>query len=93
MRIRIRRTGGFAGISREAEVDTACLPGAARWESLASTALAQGSPEPPSGVPDGYRYAVTVDGRTVHFADPSVPEDVAELIASVLKSARPARPA
>ncbi|WP_089106752.1 protealysin inhibitor emfourin [Streptomyces hyaluromycini] len=85
MRIQVRRTGGFAGIERRAEVDTSGRPDAAEWEALAERALAAGRASPPPGVPDGFAYEITVDGRTVYAADPQLTEDQRELISRVLK--------
>ncbi|MGC4980593.1 protealysin inhibitor emfourin [Streptomyces sp. DT193] len=85
MRIEVRRTGGFAGIERRAEVDTAARPDAREWHALAERALAAGRTTPPAGVPDGFHYEITVDGRTVHAADPGLTEDQRELISRVLK--------
>ncbi|MFI0962028.1 protealysin inhibitor emfourin [Streptomyces sp. NPDC021080] len=85
MRIEVRRTGGFAGIERRAEVDTSARPDAPEWHALAERALAAGHGTPPAGVPDGFHYEITVDGRTVHAADPRLTEDQRELISRVLK--------
>ncbi|MFI9805636.1 protealysin inhibitor emfourin [Streptomyces sp. NPDC052301] len=85
MRIRVRRTGGFAGIERRAEVDTSTRPDAAQWRALGERVLASGRPAPPAGVPDGFRYEITVDGRTVYAADPRLTEDERELVSRVLK--------
>ena len=85
MRIEVRRTGGFAGIERRAGVDTAARPDAREWHALAERALAAGRDTPPAGVPDGFHYEITVDGRTVHAADPGLTEDQRELISRVLK--------
>ncbi|MET7984262.1 MULTISPECIES: protealysin inhibitor emfourin [unclassified Streptomyces] len=85
MRIEVRRTGGFAGIERRAEVDTSARPDAPEWHALAEGALAAGRDTPPAGVPDGFHYEITVDGRTVHTADPRLTEDQRELISRVLK--------
>ncbi|WP_326787919.1 protealysin inhibitor emfourin [Streptomyces sp. NBC_00151] len=85
MRIEVRRTGGFAGIERRAEVDTAARPDAREWHALAERALAAGRATPPAGVPDGFHYEITVDGRTVHAAGPGLTEDQRELISRVLK--------
>ncbi|MET9804812.1 protealysin inhibitor emfourin [Streptomyces sp. NPDC006368] len=85
MRIRVTRTGGFAGIERRAEVDTSGRPDAAEWHDLASAALATAGATPPAGVPDGFRYTITVDGRTVHCADPRLTEAQRELISRVLR--------
>ncbi|MFC8712979.1 protealysin inhibitor emfourin [Streptomyces sp. NPDC057197] len=85
MRIQVRRTGGFAGIERHAEVDTSQRPDAPEWRSLAEKALASGQGTPPAGVPDGFHYEITVDGHTVHAADPRLTDDQRELITRVLK--------
>ncbi|WP_431950036.1 protealysin inhibitor emfourin [Actinacidiphila sp. bgisy167] len=87
MRIQVIRSGGFAGIERRAVLDTAGRPDALRLEALAREVLAAaGKPdEPAAGVPDGFRYAITVDGRTVHCADPRLTEEQRELVRLVLK--------
>ncbi|MET9252598.1 protealysin inhibitor emfourin [Streptomyces sp. NPDC003717] len=87
MRIQVRRTGGFAGIERSAEVDTAGLADAdaEAWRALAERVLADGSAAPPAGVPDGFGYRITVDGRTVYAADPRLTEEQRELVSRVLK--------
>ncbi|MET9129716.1 protealysin inhibitor emfourin [Streptomyces antibioticus] len=85
MRIQVRRTGGFAGIERQAEVDTSGRPDASEWHALAERALSAGRGRPPAGVPDGFSYEITVDGRTVHTADPGLTEAQRELVRRVLK--------
>ncbi|CAM5706956.1 MULTISPECIES: protealysin inhibitor emfourin [Streptomyces] len=85
MRIQVRRTGGFAGIERYAEIDTAGRPDADEWQALAERALAAGQATRPAGVPDGFGYEITVDGRTVHASDPRLPDDLRALVTRVLK--------
>jgi hypothetical protein len=85
MRIQVSRTGGFAGIERRAEVDTSGRPDAREWQALAEQALAAGRGTPAEGVPDGFVYEITVDGRTVHAADPRLTEEQRRLISRVLK--------
>ncbi|MFI0232968.1 protealysin inhibitor emfourin [Streptomyces sp. NPDC017086] len=85
MRIRVRRTGGFAGIERRSEVDTSDRPDAPEWQALAERVLATGRGTPPAGVPDGFGYEITVDGRTVYTADPRLTDDERELVSRVLK--------
>ncbi|QNE77479.1 hypothetical protein F0344_25335 [Streptomyces finlayi] len=85
MRIQVSRTGGFAGIARHREVDTTALPDAADWEALAESALITGQAEPAPGVPDGFRYRITVGDRTVHCADPALTEAQRTLISRILK--------
>lgn len=83
MHIQVSRTGGFAGIARHREVDTSALPDAADWEALAEDALTTGQACP--GVPDGFRYRITVGDRTVHCADPGLTEAQRTLISRILK--------
>ena len=85
MRIQVRRTGGFAGIERHAEVDTAGRPDAGEWHALAERAVADGRTTPPVGVPDGFSYQLTVDGRTVYAADPRLTDEQRARISRVLK--------
>lgn len=85
MRIRVRRTGGFAGIERRAEVDTSGRDDAGEWHALAERVLATGRGAPPVGVPDGFSYEITVDGRTVYCADPWLTQEQRALISRVLK--------
>ncbi|MFG3134103.1 protealysin inhibitor emfourin [Streptomyces tendae] len=85
MRIQVRRTGGFAGIERHAEVETAGRPDADEWHALAERAVADGRTTPPVGVPDGFSYQLTVDDRTVYAADPRLTEEQRALISRVLK--------
>ncbi|WP_254812604.1 protealysin inhibitor emfourin [Streptomyces cavourensis] len=85
MRIQVTRTGGFAGISRTQAIDTAGRQDAAEWESLAAEVLATTPDEPPSGVPDGFRYAITVGDRTVYCADPDLTGAQRTLVSRVLK--------
>ncbi|PNG23706.1 protealysin inhibitor emfourin [Streptomyces cahuitamycinicus] len=85
MRIQVRRTGGFAGIERHAEVDTSGRSDASEWHALAEQAVAAGRSTPPVGVPDGFSYQLTVDGRTVYCADPRLTDEQRKLISRVLK--------
>ncbi|MFG2889132.1 protealysin inhibitor emfourin [Streptomyces sp. NPDC048248] len=85
MRIEIRRTGGFAGIERRAEVETSGRPDADDWHTLAENCLAAASDSPPAGVPDGFSYRITVDDRTVYCSDPRLSDEQRELITKVLK--------
>jgi hypothetical protein len=85
MRIQVRRTGGFAGIERHAEVNTSGRPDAPEWHVLAEQALAAGRGTPPMGVPDGFSYEITVDGKTVYAADPRLTDEQRKLISRVLK--------
>lgn len=85
MRITVTRTGGFAGIMRRAELDSTGRPDAPRLEELARTALTEAAGARPVGVPDGFQYAIDVDGATVRCADPRLSEAQRELISTVLR--------
>ncbi|MDQ1038743.1 hypothetical protein QFZ75_005159 [Streptomyces sp. V3I8] len=85
MRIQVSRTGGFAGIGRHAEIDTSGRPDAQEWHALAERAVAAGRGTPPMGVPDGFSYEITVDGRTAYCTDPHLTEEQRKLITRVLK--------
>ncbi|MFE7132644.1 protealysin inhibitor emfourin [Streptomyces sp. NPDC057638] len=85
MRIQVRRTGGFAGIERFAEVETSARSDTDTWRELAERALAEGRETRPVGVPDGFAYEITVDGRTVYCADPRLTASQSELITRVWK--------
>jgi hypothetical protein len=47
--------------------------------------VAAGRATPPIGVPDGFSYQITVNGRTVYAADPRLTEEQRTLISRVLK--------
>jgi len=85
MRIQVSRTGGFAGIARHGEVETSGRPDAAEWEALAEAALTVGRGSSHRGVPDGFRYRITVGDRTADCADPRLTEAQRTLISRVLK--------
>ncbi|WP_030317456.1 protealysin inhibitor emfourin [Streptomyces flavochromogenes] len=80
MRIRVRRTGGFAGIERSAEVEVSDR----EWESLATAVLDEGESDV-RGVPDGFSYEITIDGVTVRCCDPRLSEAQRALVTRVLK--------
>ncbi|MFD5735255.1 protealysin inhibitor emfourin [Streptomyces sioyaensis] len=85
MRIHVHRTGGFSGVDRRAEIDTSGRDDAADWRTLADKAVATARTEPPIGVPDGFSYQITVDGRTVYCSDPRLTQEQRTLITKVLK--------
>ncbi|WUH95960.1 hypothetical protein OG900_28140 [Streptomyces sp. NBC_00433] len=83
MRIEVTRSGGFAGLTRHAALNTADHPDAGHLHALALDALA------PSGAnrdpyPDGYSYTITVDAGTVHCVDGDLTPAQRELIRTVL---------
>lgn len=91
MHIQVKRTGGFAGITRRAEVDTTGRADAEVWHTLAHRALAERAAsheEPSDGAPDGFRYEITVDGHTIQGTDLSLTEAQHELASRVLAERR-----
>ncbi|MER5637351.1 protealysin inhibitor emfourin [Kitasatospora sp. NPDC002227] len=90
MRIQVTRTGGFAGRTLRSELDTEERPDAPHVHALAREAVAGGLRGPSYGVPDGFHYEITVDGRTVHCADPKLTDSQRELISLVLREGQPA---
>lgn len=85
MRIAVTRSGGFAGLRRCKELRTEGHPDADRLEELARTALAAEQDTAGLGVPDALHYEITVDGRSVHCADPQLSEAQRELVRTVLR--------
>ncbi|WP_329583808.1 hypothetical protein OG500_26240 [Kitasatospora sp. NBC_01250] len=84
MRIQVCRSGGFTGQVLRAELDTATRIDAPHVHALAREAVAGASRAPGFGVPDGYHYEISVDGRTVHCADPRLTDSQRELISLIL---------
>ncbi|AUG77147.1 metalloprotease [Kitasatospora sp. MMS16-BH015] len=89
MQIQVTRTGGFAGRTLRAELDTDERADAPHVHALAREAVAGGLRAPSYGVPDGFHYEITVDGRTVHCADPALTDAQRELVSLVLREGRP----
>ncbi|WP_371496944.1 hypothetical protein OG871_13185 [Kitasatospora sp. NBC_00374] len=85
MRIQVTRTGGLAGRVQHAELDTAERRDAPHVHALAREAVAGGLRAPSYGVPDGFHYEITVDGRTVFCADPKLTNSQQELVSLVLR--------
>jgi hypothetical protein len=99
MKIRYREAGGFAGISRGVDIDTATLPAdeAHRIVALVEEAALQGlQREGPPEARDLQGYEIVVereDGRTVlRFDDATIPEAVDALLAWLQDRARPLPP-
>jgi len=83
MRIVVTRTGGFAGRTLRAAVETAGRPDAGRLQALARAAFpGRDGGGPP--VPDGYVYEITVDDRTVRVGDPHLTAAQRDLVQAVL---------
>jgi hypothetical protein len=84
VRIQVSRSGGFAGIGRSAVLDTSGRPDGPFLETLAREVAAAAPRSGAHGVPDGFSYEITVDGRTVQCADPHLTPAQRELIQTVL---------
>jgi hypothetical protein len=97
-RLRLTRTGGFAGIATEATLDTAELDSAEAAPILAALdavdlhALAALPPSPP-GPPDRFRYVLDVErGEAAHrvaLAEGDVPPPLRPVLAALSARARP----
>jgi len=85
MRIQVTRTGGLAGRPLHAELDTGDRRDAPHVHALAREAMAGGLRAPSYGVPDGFHYEITVDGRTAYCSDPKLTDSQRELIGLVLR--------
>jgi hypothetical protein len=96
--LRLRRTGGIAGIATEASLDTAELEPSEAQRLLDALDAAEDArtraPEPPAGPPDAFRYELEVrrggDSRTLAFTDADRPEQLAPVIDALAARARPA---
>jgi len=89
MHIAVTRTGGFAGITQKAELETTGRPDARQLTDLARAVLAAGRSTAPSGAPDSFHYEITIDDTTIHCADPEVSEAQWALIQAVLSQNNP----
>src|SRR5690349_5252023 len=93
IRVRVARTGGFAGIPLTAEVDSTTVPTdqAAELRRLVGD-LEQPMPaQPTPPVPDGFHYAIDVwrgpDHRHLEAADPFLPTPLRALVELVQRLA------
>ncbi|OIV36202.1 hypothetical protein BIV57_17515 [Mangrovactinospora gilvigrisea] len=92
MRIAVTRSGGFAGLTRRAVLETAGRPDGARLEGLARRAVASAPAEgggPGHGVPDGFHYEISAAGRTARCAEKSLNEAQQAVVDAVLRDGDP----
>jgi hypothetical protein len=85
MRIELVQSGGFAGITRRAVLDTTGRPDAPHLHALARHILAAGIEPNAKGVRDGFQYDITADGHRARFFGPPLTETQQELVTTVLK--------
>jgi hypothetical protein len=91
MRVHVRRSGGFAGLTLEGELDTATLEPAERASAEHTLGGLRATSErtPPPG-PDRYQYDLTIstdDGETrrVMLHEPDVPADLRDLLTTIVQ--------
>ena len=96
MHLQLVRSGGFAGLTMVASVDSADLP-SDQQSLIASLSTPGASPKPDAGhdgAADQFSYHLEIHRgeRTVrhHWEEPDVPERVRPLLAALLNEARPA---
>lgn len=89
MRIEVTRSGGFAGITRRAVVDTDERSDAAEWLALAERADV--APEPEPSVADGFTWSIRLDTTLVVLGDGRLEGPLRELAERALREARPPR--
>ncbi|WP_370093216.1 protealysin inhibitor emfourin [Streptacidiphilus sp. MAP12-20] len=81
----VTRTGGFTAIEHRALLDTEGRPDAPHIHAMVREALGACGRSPSLGVPDGFHYAITVNGRpTGYCADPQLTSSQRSLITLVL---------
>ena len=85
MRIQVTRSGGLLGAPRRSVLETEGRPDAPHIHALAREALGACTRTPTFGVPDGFHYTISIDGRSpVHCAEPQLTDSQSDLIALVL---------
>jgi hypothetical protein len=96
--LRLRRTGGIAGVATEASLDTAELDQREAQRLLAALDAVEGAAGqpagPPSGPPDAFRYELEVrrggQTHTLSFTDANRPQELTPVIDALAARARPA---
>lgn len=74
MLITVSRSGGFAGLTRRAQVDVDAAPDAAWWRTAAAgaTPLPPPAPTPSSPVRDGFTWTIEVGAERAVLPDSAV---------------------
>jgi hypothetical protein len=88
VRVKVERSGGFAGIAMQREADSSSLDklDATTLERLAHDALATHVPASQS-MPDAYQYDVSIDGVSRTLIETSLPPEWQRLIEWVMARA------
>jgi hypothetical protein len=89
MRVHVRRSGGFAGLTLEGDIDTSTLAPEARVRVEQALAQLQSSRGRPSS-PDRFQYDLTImtdDGqrREVTLREPDVPDELQPLLSRAVQ--------
>jgi hypothetical protein len=82
MKITVRRTGGFAGISKEAVLDTATVPDGRQVEELVARTEFRIRASRPQ--PDRFNYHVVAGDKRVELGEQDLTEDLRQLVERVL---------
>src|SRR6266705_6054915 len=90
--LRLRRTGGLAGVATEAVIDTAQIDAGEAGEVLAALDAADlpalaGRPPPPPGAPDTFNYTLEVErGAATHrivLGEADVPQGLRPVLSAL----------
>ena len=99
MKIRFRQSGGFAGLVRGAELDTAALSGpeAAELERLVAAMRLPSTKRTAARGADRQHYEIVVEREgapkvEARFGDDALSDELAALVAFLRARARPIRP-
>lgn len=83
MKVTVVRSGGFAGIRRRAEADSATDPVLARLVGRVDLAAVP----PPGRIPDQFVYDIDIDGRHATVGEAQLSGPLRELVHHVLAHA------
>jgi hypothetical protein len=99
MKVRFRQSGGFAGLVRGAELDTAALAGpeAAELERLVAAARLASTTRTAARGADRQQYEIVVEREgapkvEARFGDDALSDELAALVAFLRARARPIKP-
>jgi hypothetical protein len=90
VKISVVRSGGFAGLTQSASVDTAERTDAAEWHALVDR-IDLGALPPPRPQPDRYVYEIDIDGQTAEVGEADLTDPLRDLVGKVLSSFRAGR--
>ncbi|WP_232383711.1 protealysin inhibitor emfourin [Actinomadura violacea] len=85
VKVTVVRSGGFAGIRRRGEADSATDPMLARLAGRVDLS----SVPPPGRIPDQFVYDIDIDGRHATVGEAQLSGPLRELVHHVLGTGRP----